>query len=187
MIGIQVGYALRSSNEQDLTAQRRVLLELGIALDRVFLDYDLTETTRTTRARTGLDQALTSVCAGDAPIVPKLDCLTRSVPETNEIGDDLAARSVALSLCANVCDRTASMGKMPFKILATFANSRSTCCGCAFASAWPQRRLRASGAAVPPRLNLRQQRELRHTHAIGTCVKSTFYRPVERTETALTS
>jgi hypothetical protein len=49
-----------STDEQDLTAQRGILLELGVAEDRIYLDHGLTGTRR---ARPGLDQALAAVRA----------------------------------------------------------------------------------------------------------------------------
>ena len=57
----------------------------------------------------------------DTLVVPKLDRLARSVPDARAIGDDLAARGIALSLGASVYDPTDPMGKMFFNILATFA------------------------------------------------------------------
>ena len=46
-----VGYARCSTDEQDLTAQRQRLCELGVADGRVYLDHGLTGTNR---ARPGL-------------------------------------------------------------------------------------------------------------------------------------
>jgi hypothetical protein len=40
------GYARCSTVEQDLTAQRARLRELGVAEDRIYLDHGLTGTTR---------------------------------------------------------------------------------------------------------------------------------------------
>ena len=51
-----IGYARCSTEEQDLTAQRQTLLELGVGADRIYLDRGLTGTNR---RRPGLDQALT--------------------------------------------------------------------------------------------------------------------------------
>jgi len=116
--GTRVGYARCSTDAQDLTAQRETLLALGVEPDRLYLDHGLTGTTR---ARPGLDQALAAVRAGDTLVVPKLDRLARSVPDARAIGDDLAARGVALSLGSSVYDPTDPMGKMFFNILATFA------------------------------------------------------------------
>jgi hypothetical protein len=40
--GILIGYARCSTERQDLTAQRQILQELGVAEDRVYLDHGLT-------------------------------------------------------------------------------------------------------------------------------------------------
>jgi DNA invertase Pin-like site-specific DNA recombinase len=113
-----IGYARCSTDEQDLTAQRQRLAELGVADERIYLDHGLTGTNR---KRPGLDQALAAVREGDTLVVPKLDRLARSVPDAREIGDSLAARGIKLSLGGQVYDPADPMGKMFFNILATFA------------------------------------------------------------------
>ncbi|MBS2966983.1 recombinase family protein [Actinocrinis puniceicyclus] len=118
MTSILIGYARCSTDEQDLTAQRERLRELGVAEDRVYLDHGLTGTNR---ERPGLREALAAVRAGDTLVVPKLDRLARSVPDAREIGDSLAARGVKLSLGGSLYDPADPMGKMFFNILATFA------------------------------------------------------------------
>ena len=55
--GILIGYARCSTDEQDLTAQRGILLGLGVAEDRIYLDHGLTGTRR---ARPGPALARTS-------------------------------------------------------------------------------------------------------------------------------
>jgi DNA invertase Pin-like site-specific DNA recombinase len=113
-----IGYARCSTDDQDLTAQRDRLCELGVAEQRIYLDHGLTGTNR---ARPSLDQALAAVREGGTLVVPKLDRLARSVPDARAIGDDLAARGIKLSLGGQVYDPTDPMGKMFFNILATFA------------------------------------------------------------------
>ena len=113
-----VGYARCSTDKQDLEAQHGILLGLGVAADRIYVDRGLTGTRR---ARPGLDQALAAVHPGDTLVVPKLDRLARSVPDAREIGDSLSARGVKLSLGGSLYDPTDPMGKMFFNILATFA------------------------------------------------------------------
>lgn len=112
------GYARCSTDEQDLTAQRHALLALGVPAERIYTDKGLTGTHRN---RPGLDQALASVRAGDALVVPKLDRLARSVPDARAIGDSLIARGVKLRVGGIVYDPADPMGKMFFNILATFA------------------------------------------------------------------
>jgi DNA invertase Pin-like site-specific DNA recombinase len=96
-----IGYARCSSDEQDLTAQRQRLAELGGAAERIFLDHRLTGTTR---ARPGFDQALAAVRPGDTLVVPKLDRLARSVPDARAIGDALTEHGIKLSLGGQVYD-----------------------------------------------------------------------------------
>jgi Resolvase, N terminal domain len=134
--GTLIGYARCSTDTQDLTAQRDRLRELGVAGDRIYLDHELTGTSR---KRPGLDQALAAVREGDTLVVPKLDRLARSVPDARGIGDDLAARGIRLSLGGQVYDPADPMGKMFFNILATFAEFEATCCGCVPRRAWPSR------------------------------------------------
>jgi len=107
-----------STERQDLTAQRRILSDLGVADDRVYLDHGLTGRNR---SRPGLTQALAALRAGDTLVVPKLDRLARSVPDARAIGDSLAARGVHLSLGGTVYDPADRMGKCFFNIPATFA------------------------------------------------------------------
>ena len=117
-VGILIGYARCSTEKQDLTAQRRILTELGVAEERVYLDHGLTGRNR---SRPGLNNALAALRDGDTLVVPKLDRLARSVPDARAIGDSLAARGVRLSLGGSVYDPNDPMGKCFFNILATFA------------------------------------------------------------------
>ena len=116
--GILIGYARCSTERQDLTAQRQILTELGVAEERVYLDHGLTGRHR---SRPGLNNALAALREGDTLVVPKLDRLARSVPDARAIGDSLAARGVRLSLGGSVYDPNDPMGKCFFNILATFA------------------------------------------------------------------
>ena len=76
-MGELIGYARCSTVLQDLTAQTEILTGLGFAADRIYLDKELTGTSR---AGPGVDQALAAVRADDTLVVPKLDRLARSVP-----------------------------------------------------------------------------------------------------------
>jgi len=132
-VGILIGYARCSTEKQDLTAQRRILSELGVEDQRVYLDHGLTGRNR---SRPGLTQALAALRDGDTLVVPKLDRLARSVPDARAIGDSLAARGVRLSLGGNVYDPTDPMGKMFFNILATLAEFEVDLLRCAPAKGW---------------------------------------------------
>lgn len=117
-VGILIGYARCSTEQQDLTAQRQILRELGVTEDRIYLDHGLTGPNR---SRPGLNNALAALRGGDTLVVPKLDRLARSVPNARAIGDSLAARDVRLSLDGSVYDPNDPIGKCIFNILATFA------------------------------------------------------------------
>ena len=188
MTATLIGYARCSTDEQDLTAQRQLLLGLGVASDRIYLDHGLTGTNRN---RPGLNQALAAVRSGDTLVVPKLDRLARSVPDARAIGDSLVARDVKLSLGGTIYDPADPMGKMFFNILATFAEFEvdllrlRTREGMAIARA--KGRLRGK----QPKLTTRQQRELVRMHdtseysiaelgELFTVSRATVYRVLER-------
>ena len=190
-----IGYARCSTDEQDLTAQRQLLLGLGVAPDRIYLDHGVTGTTCN---RPGLDQALAAVRAGDTLVVPKLDRLARSVPDARAIGDSLVARDVKLSLGGTIYDPADPMGKMFFNILATFAEFEvdllrlRTREGMAIARA--KGRLRGK----QPKLSARQQAHLVQLHQSGqhtiaelaelfSVSRPTVYRVLERARGTSTS
>ena len=192
MTATLIGYARCSTDEQDLTAQRQLLLGLGVAPDRIYLDHGVTGTTRN---RPGLDQVLAAVRSGDTLVVPKLDRLARSVPDARAIGDSLVARDVKLSLGGTIYDPADPMGKMFFNILATFAEFEvdllrmRTREGMAIARA--KGRLRGK----QPKLSARQQAHLvqldqsgQHTIAeLAEVSRPTVYRVLERARGTSTS
>ena len=63
-----VGYARCSTDQQDLTAQRDALLDLGVEPERIYVDHGLTGTKR---ERRGLREALAACRAGDTLVVTK--------------------------------------------------------------------------------------------------------------------
>jgi DNA invertase Pin-like site-specific DNA recombinase len=195
MTATLIGYARCSTDEQDLTAQRQLLLGLGVASDRIYLDHGLTGTNRN---RPGLNQALAAVRSGDTLVVPKLDRLARSVPDARAIGDSLVARDVRLSLGGTIYDPADPMGKMFFNILATFAEFEvdllrlRTREGMAIARA--KGRLRGK----QPKLSARQQAHLVQLHRSGqhtiaelaelfSVSRPTVYRVLERARGTSTS
>ena len=62
MAALLIGYARVSTQEQDLTAQRNALIELGVDKARIYVDQGLTGTNRD---RPGLREALAACRAGD--------------------------------------------------------------------------------------------------------------------------
>jgi DNA invertase Pin-like site-specific DNA recombinase len=183
-----IGYARCSADARDLTAQRDRLHELGVAEERICLDYGLTGTNR---KRPGLDQALAAVRAGDTLVVPKLDRLARSVPDARAIGDDLADRGIKLSLGVQVYDPADPMGKMFFNILATFPEFEVDLLRMRTREGMAVARAKGKLRGKQPKLSARQQRELARIAATGeytiadlaevfTISRATVYRTLQR-------
>ncbi|MBE3902324.1 recombinase family protein [Vibrio parahaemolyticus] len=160
MTEIKVGYARCSTAQQDLTAQKNALIELGVSPERIYIDKGMTGANR---QRPGLDQALAALRQGDVLVVPKLDRLARSVPDARAIADILQSRGVKLALGSSIYDPTDPMGKMFFNVLATFAEFERDLI-----------RLRTrEGMAIArskgkqPKLSEKQQKELCRMHGTG--------------------
>ena len=162
MTATLIGYARCSTDRQELSAQRQALLELGVAPDRIYTDHGLTGTTR---ARPGLDQALAAVRQGDTLVVPKLDRLARSVPDARAIADLLQERGVKLAFGRTLYDPDDPMGKMFFKILATFAEFEADLIRMRTREGMAIARARGKLRGKQPKLSDRQQRELCRMHA----------------------
>lgn len=159
-----IGYARCSTDKQDFAAQQEALLKLGVVADRIYTDRGFTGTNR---ARPGLDLALAAVRSGDTLVVPKLDRLARSVPDARAIGDSLAARGVKLQLGASVHDPNDPLGKLFFNILATFAEFEADLIRMRTREGMAIARAKGKLRGKQPKLNDRQQRELRRMHDTG--------------------
>jgi DNA invertase Pin-like site-specific DNA recombinase len=122
MTSISIGYARVSTAEQDLTAQRHGLLDLGVEADHIYVDHGLTGTNR---ARPGLREAMAAVRRGDTLVVTKLDRLARSLPDARGIADELTSKGVALSLGGSVYDPTDPVGRLLFNVLSMVAEFES--------------------------------------------------------------
>jgi DNA invertase Pin-like site-specific DNA recombinase len=164
MTGTRIGYARCSTDKQDLTAQRAMLEELGVAPERIYMDRGLSGTTR---ARPGLDQALAAVRAGDTLVVPKLDRLARSVPDARQIADALVARGVKLALGTSVYDPADPMGKMFFNILATFAEFEADLIRLRTREGMAIARAKGKLRGKRPKLSDKQQKELGRMYDTG--------------------
>jgi DNA invertase Pin-like site-specific DNA recombinase len=122
MLGLNIGYARVSTDQQDLTAQRDGLGALGVQAERIYVDHGLTGTNR---ERPGLHRALAACRAGDTLVVTKLDRLARSLPDARAIADELTQREVKLNLGGSVHDPTDPVGRLLFNVLAMVAEFES--------------------------------------------------------------
>ena len=164
MMETRIGYARCSTDKQDLTAQRAILEELGVAPDRIYTDRGFTGTTR---ARPGLDQALAAVRSGDTLVVPKLDRLARSVPDARQIADALVERGVKLALGTSIYDPSDPMGKMFFNILATFAEFEADLIRQRTREGMAIARAKGKLKGKQPKLSDKQQKELCRMYDTG--------------------
>ena len=164
MKGTLIGYARCSTDQQDLTAQKNILIELGVDPERIYTDRGLTGKNR---ERPGLDQAIAAVREGDTLIVPKLDRLARSVPDARHIADTLMSRGVKLALGTSIYDPGDPMGKMFFNILATFAEFESDLIRLRTREGMAVARAKGKLRGKQPKLTKKQQKELRRMYDTG--------------------
>ena len=137
------------------------------------------------------DQALAAVRKGDTLVVPKLDRLARSVPDARDIGDDLTASGIKLSLGGRCYDPTDPIGKMFFNILATFAEFEVDLARLRTREGMAVARAKGRLRGKQPKLSPRQEAHLVELyraggHTIGELeelfpvTRSTIYRAVAR-------
>ncbi len=161
---MKIGYARCSTDKQDLEAQRKALVALGVTAKRIYTDHGFTGTNR---ERPGLEQALAAVRSGDTFVVSKLDRLARSVPDARAIGDELAERGVKLQIGAGVHDPTDPMGKLFFNILATFAEFEADLIRHRTREGMAVARAKGKLRGKKPKLSERKQKELLRMHQTG--------------------
>ena len=152
-----VRYARCSTDAQDLTAQRDALARLGVAAERVYVDYGLTGTNR---ERPGLREALAACRAGATLVVTKLDRLARSLPDARAIADELTARSVRLSLGGSVYDQTDAVGRLLFNVLAMVAEFEADLIRLRTREAMLVAKAKGHLRGEQPKLNRRQEAHL---------------------------
>jgi DNA invertase Pin-like site-specific DNA recombinase len=116
--GLLIGYARVSTADQDLTAQRAALANLGVEGERIYLDHGLTGTNRD---RPGLREALAACRKGDTLVVTKLDRLARSVPDAHTILADLTEHGVRFQIGQSVHDPLDPVAKLLVNVLAMVA------------------------------------------------------------------
>ena len=195
MSGLFIGYARVSTEEQDLTAQRNGLTELGVDLERIYVDHGLTGTNRD---RPGLREALAACRAGDTLVVTKLDRLARSLPDARAIAEDLTKRKVRLSLGASIYDPTDPVGRLLFNVLAMVAEFEADLIRSRTREGMRVAKAKGHLRGKQPKLNPRQEAHLVEllgsgeytTAEVGDLfgvARSTVYRAVERSKRPKTS
>ena len=188
----KIGYARCSTCSQDLTAQRKALIDLGAQEDRIYTDHGLTGTNR---KRPGLELALAAVRQGDTLVVTKLDRLARSVPDVRAISDQLETKGVRLALGAAIYDPTDPMGKMFFNIVATFAEFEADLLKMRTREGMAIAKAKGKMRGKKPKLTEKQQKELLKMHETGdhsisdlaeifAVSRATVYRTLQRGQRA---
>ncbi len=188
MSGLLIGYARVSTEEQDLTAQRNGLAELGVDVERVYVDHGLTGTNRD---RPGLREALAACRSGDTLVVTKLDRLARSLPDARAIAEDLTKRKVRLSLGGSVYDPTDPVGRLLFNVLAMVAEFEADLIRSRTREGMRVAKAKGHLRGKQPKLNPRQEAHLVELLGSGVyttaevgdlfgVARSTVYRAVER-------
>ena len=190
MAGLLIGYARVSTQEQDLSAQRDGLAQLGVEESRIYVDHGLTGTNRD---RPGLREALAACRAGDTLVVTKLDRLARSLPDARAIAEDLTKRKVRLSLGGSTYDPTDPVGRLLFNGLAMVAEFEADLIRARTREGMQVAKAKGRLCGRKPKLNLRQETHLvellrsgQHSTAqisdLFGVGRSTVYRALERSE-----
>ncbi len=160
---MKVGYARCSTDEQDLTAQRAHLAELGT--ERTYLDEGLTGANR---KRPQLELALAAVRTGDTLVVTKLDRLARSGRDARDIIEGLSERGVKFALGASTYDWNDPFSKMFLSMLATFAEFELDLIRMRTREGMKIARDKGRLRGKPPKLSTGQRQALLAMHATGS-------------------
>lgn len=114
-----VGYMrVSSENDRQTTAlQYDALIQVGVDPRHLFED----KASGARDDRTGLQQALKYVCAGDCLVVWKLDRLGRSLSHLLQIVTDLRERQVAFHSLTEQMDTTTPHGEFLFSVFGALA------------------------------------------------------------------
>lgn len=186
--GLRVGYARCSTEKQDLRAQTAELRNLHV--DQTYTDEGYSGTKRD--SRTGLDQALAALRAGDTLVVTKLDRLARSVPDARDIAAEVESKGARLQLGSMVYDPSDPMGKMFFNMVATFAEFEADLARARTREGMAEAKRNGKLRGKPPRFTERQDAEIRRQYDSGeytigeiaelfSASRPTIYRSLDRT------
>lgn len=109
------GYARVSTDDQDLTSQIDALRVAGC--DPIYTEH----ASGATMERPQWIECSRGLGKGDTLIVVRIDRLGRSLPDLVNLLDDLGQRGIRLQSLSEGIDTTTTMGKLFFKLCATFA------------------------------------------------------------------
>jgi DNA invertase Pin-like site-specific DNA recombinase len=112
-----IGYARVSTNEQNLDLQRDALLKAGVSPKHLYTD----KVTGTKQERTGLNDALTQLRAGDTLVVWRLDRLGRSLKHLIETISTLHEQKIAFKSLTENIDTTTATGRLMFHVFGALA------------------------------------------------------------------
>jgi len=116
MVGMNIGYARVSTDDQNLDLQLDALKAAGC--DSIFEDHGISGVAAT---RPGLKNAVAHAGDGDVLVVWKLDRLGRSLPHLVEIIDGLRQSGVGFRSIQEQIDTTSAGGRFYLHILAALA------------------------------------------------------------------
>lgn len=116
IVGMKIGYARASTDDQSLALQRDALAAAGCA--EVFEDQGISGVTA---RRPGLDAAMARIGAGDVLVVLKPDRLGRSLPHLIDVVRQLGERGAGFASMSEAIDTTTAGGKLIFHIMGALA------------------------------------------------------------------
>jgi DNA invertase Pin-like site-specific DNA recombinase len=114
-LGVKIGYARVSTEEQNLGLQRDALKAAGV--ERVFED----RISGAAVQRPGLDAAIAALSAGDTLVVWKLDRLGRSLPHLIGLVQSLGERDIGFASLSESIDTTTAGGQLVFHLMGALA------------------------------------------------------------------
>ncbi|GAA1755696.1 recombinase family protein [Kocuria aegyptia] len=161
MAGKKVGYARDPTIEQDLTVQRKALLHLEVAEDRICVDHGPAGAHRT---RPGLREAMAACWPGDTLVVTKLDHLARSVPDARGTADELTTKGVVPSPGGSQYDPTDPVGRLLFNVLSMVAEFESDLIRMRTHEGMSLARAKGRLRGKQPKLSILQRRHLMALH-----------------------
>ena len=116
MVGMNIGYARVSTEEQNLDLQRQALEAAGC--EKIHEDHGVSGAAI---ERPGLTRALAAAQSGDVLVVWKLDHLGRSLPHLVEVINGLREAGVGFRSLQEQIDTTSAGGRFYLHILAALA------------------------------------------------------------------